>query len=72
MKKNVHTIEQVIRIILGIVLLLLVFVGPKTLWGLLGIILLATGLIRFCPLYRLFGISTCKITPEPDDTEQQN
>ena len=61
MKKNVHTIEQVLRIILGIGILSLIVVGPKTLWGLLGIIPLATGLIRSCPLYTIFGFSTCKV-----------
>ena len=66
MKKNVHTIEQVVRIILGLALLAIVFIGPKTLWGLIGIIPLVTGFIRFCPLYRILGISTCKAAPKQD------
>jgi hypothetical protein len=41
-------------------LLAIVFVGPQTLWGLLGIVPLATGLFRFCPLYLPFGINTCE------------
>jgi hypothetical protein len=60
MSKNVHTIERAIRIIAGIVLLSLVVIGPKTLWGLIGIIPLVTGIFRFCPLYALLGINTCK------------
>ena len=59
MMKNVGTVDKVIRIILGLVLLALVFVGPQTPWGWIGIIPLATGLIGFCPLYSVFGINTC-------------
>ncbi len=56
---NVGTIDQVLRIIAGLVLLSLVFVGPQTLWGLVGIVPLATGLLRRCPAYGLVGIKTC-------------
>jgi Inner membrane protein YgaP-like, transmembrane domain len=55
---NEHAIDRAIRVILGIVLLALVFVGPKTLWGLVGIVPLATGLVGICPLYSLIGVST--------------
>ena len=57
---NVHPIERIIRIVIGLALLSLVFVGPKTLWGLIGLVPLATGLMSSCPLYTLFGISTCR------------
>lgn len=57
--KNVGNVDKVIRIILGLVLIALVFVGPQTPWGWIGIIPLATGLIGFCPLYTVFGINTC-------------
>ena len=56
---NEHNIERAVRVLLGIGLLSLVFVGPKTLWGLIGILPLATGLIGSCPLYTVLGISTC-------------
>ncbi len=56
---NVGTIDRVIRIVVGVALLALVFVGPKTLWGLIGIIPLATGLMRTCPAYSILGISSC-------------
>jgi hypothetical protein len=59
MKKNVGGADRAIRIIAGLVLLSLVFVGPKTLWGLVGLVPLLTGLIGWCPPYSLFGISTC-------------
>ncbi len=60
MKKNIGTVDATIRIILGLVLLSLIFVGPKTLWGLIGIVPLFTGIIRNCPLYPVLGINTNK------------
>jgi len=57
--RNEHTVERVIRVVLGLALLSIVFVGPQTLWGLVGIVLLVTGLTGVCPLYSLLGISTC-------------
>ncbi len=64
--RNVGGIDRVIRIILGIILLSLIlfaFIGPRSQWaylGLLGLLPLITGIFRFCPPYRLFGINTCK------------
>ena len=60
MKVNESGIERVIRIAVGITLLSLVVIGPQTLWGLIGIIPLITGLVGICPLYSILGISTCK------------
>lgn len=54
------TVDRVIRIIVGLGLIAIVFVGPKTPWGWIGLIPLATGLIGWCPAYRLLGISTKK------------
>lgn len=59
MKANVGTIDRIVRIVVGLAILSLVFVGPKTLWGLVGLVPLFTGLARNCPLYSLLGISTC-------------
>ena len=60
-KVNVGSIDRMLRIVLGLVLLALVFVGPKTPWGLIGVVPLVTGLFRTCPLYSLIGIRTCKV-----------
>jgi hypothetical protein len=60
MKKNVGALDRVIRIIIGLGILSLAFVGPKSPWAYLGIIPLATGLLGTCPPYAWFGISTCK------------
>ncbi|MBK8481592.1 MAG: DUF2892 domain-containing protein [Proteobacteria bacterium] len=59
MPKNEHIAERALRIGAGVVLLSLVFVGPKTLWGLIGAVPLLTGLLGSCPIYTLFGMSTC-------------
>lgn len=59
MPKNVGSIDRTLRILVGIGLLSLVFVGPKTLWGLVGLVPLLTGLARFCPAYSLVGATTC-------------
>ena len=59
MKKNVGSIERIIRIVVGGVILSLAFVGPQTPWAYLGIVPLLTGLIGWCPPYAIFGISTC-------------
>lgn len=61
MPRNEGTIDRALRIILGLVLIALVFVGPQTAWGWLGLVPLLTGLVGFCPLYRLLGISTCPV-----------
>lgn len=60
MKQNVHNTERVIRILIGLGLISLVFVGPQTVWGWLGVIPLVTGIIGWCPPYAMLGISTCK------------
>jgi hypothetical protein len=57
--RNEHNVERVLRVLLGIGLISLVFVGPQTMWGWLGLIPLATGLSGVCPLYSVLGINTC-------------
>jgi len=61
MGKNVGTIDRALRIIAGIVLIALVFVGPQTPWGWIGLVPLATALIGWCPAYRLIGMNTCAV-----------
>lgn len=58
-KRNVGTIDRGLRLIIGVGLIALVFVGPKTPWGWVGIIPLATAIIGWCPPYSLLGINTC-------------
>ena len=59
MPRNEGTLDRALRILLGLILLSLVFIGPQTLWGLIGLVPLATGLMGYCPLYQVLGLSTC-------------
>jgi hypothetical protein len=56
MEKNVGTVDRIIRAVGGLGLLSLVFVGPATSWGWIGVVPLATALMGSCPLYQLVGI----------------
>jgi hypothetical protein len=58
MTNNEGTVDRAIRIVLGLALLSMTFVGPHTWFGLVGIVPLATGIVGFCPLYRLLGLRT--------------
>ena len=62
-KTNEGAVDRVLRIVVGIVLLSLTVLGPKTSWGLVGLVPLATGLAGTCPLYSVFGLSTCPAKP---------
>jgi hypothetical protein len=59
MKSNVGSLDRGLRIVLGAVLITLVFVGPKTPFGWIGVIPLVTALLGTCPLYSILGIRTC-------------
>ena len=66
MKANVGTIDKVLRIIVGLVLIAYAIpLGfPKTSWnwvGWIGIVPIATAFMSFCPLYTLLGINTCPL-----------
>jgi len=56
---TVHPAERVIRVLVGLGLISLVFVGPQTPWGWIGIVPILTGASGLCPLYTMLGISTC-------------
>jgi hypothetical protein len=58
---NAGTLDRTIRIALGIALLSLAWVGPQTPLGWVGIVPLLTGVIGFCPAYRVFGVNTCPV-----------
>lgn len=70
MSANVGNIDRAVRFLLGIVLIILPLLNMPAIWSssvlsyssmLVGLILAGTALFRFCPLYRLLGLSTCKI-----------
>jgi hypothetical protein len=59
MKINVGGIDRPLRIIAGIALITLAATGVIGVWGWIGVVPLATGLIGFCPLYKVLGLNTC-------------
>jgi hypothetical protein len=59
MKLNEGVVDRGIRVLVGLVLISLVFVGPQTPWGWIGVVPLVTGIIGWCPAYTLLGINTC-------------
>ncbi len=70
MTANVGSIDRVLRVVLGLILIALPFVSNMALFAsgtatviavVVGLVLIATSAMRFCPLYRIFGIQTCKI-----------
>lgn len=63
--RNVGKADRILRVVVGLVVLGLVAVGPKTPWGWLGLIPLSTGLFGWCPLYSLLGIGTTRPPSQP-------
>lgn len=61
MKPNVGTIDRVLRIALGLVLIGASLLGYIGAWGWIGLLPLATGVFRICPAYWPFGLSTCPV-----------
>jgi len=59
MTKNIHPVERAVRVIAGLVLTSMAFIGPANPWFFLGLIPVATGLMGWCPPYAMLGISTC-------------
>jgi hypothetical protein len=60
---NVGGIDRIVRAVVGLALISLVFVGPQTAWGWIGLVPLATALVGWCPPYALLGINTCRARP---------
>jgi hypothetical protein len=59
---NESPVDRMLRIVIGVTLLTLVFIGPHSPWGWVGVVPLLTGLAGSCPLYTLLHLSTC---PKP-------
>ena len=62
MFKNVGGVDRAVRIVAGLGILSLAFIGPQTAWGYIGLVPLVTGLVGWCPAYLPFGIKTCKVS----------
>ena len=59
MRQNVGTVDRAIRVLAGLALIAASLLGYIGLWGWIGVVLVATGVFRFCPAYLPFGLSTC-------------
>ena len=59
MTSNVGGIDRILRIVVGLVLIGLAATSTVGLWGWIGVVLLVTGAIGWCPPYALLGFSTC-------------
>ncbi|MCW2245003.1 hypothetical protein M2352_000594 [Azospirillum fermentarium] len=59
--QNVGGVDRALRAVVGLVLIALVFVGPQTPWGWIGLVPLLTAVIGFCPAYLPFGLKTCPV-----------
>ena len=59
MKVNLGTVDRLLRLVVGLGLIALVFVGPQTAWGWIGVVPLVTALAGNCPVYSLLGFNTC-------------
>jgi hypothetical protein len=71
MVKNIGTVDRALRILLGVVLLAAPFVSGMALFAagwatalsvVVGLVMLGTATLRFCPLYTLVGVRTCKVS----------
>jgi hypothetical protein len=70
MTANVGGIDRILRIVAGLTLIALAATGVVGAWGYLGVIVLATGVFRFCGAYTLLGINTCPMKPAEEDHAQ--
>jgi len=59
MKCNSGTIDRALRVVAGLALIALAATGVVGMWGYIGVALVATGAIGFCPAYTLLGMNTC-------------
>lgn len=60
MTTNVGNLDRMLRIAVGVILLLLGIFGVIGWWGLIGLLPIATALLRWCPAYSLIGVNTCE------------
>lgn len=59
MTVNIGSADRALRIAVGLLLVIATLMGWIGIWGWLGVVLIATGALRFCPAYSIFGMSTC-------------
>lgn len=56
---NLGSIDRIARLVVGALMIILALTGTIGVWGWLGVILVATALMKFCPIYKVLGVKTC-------------
>jgi len=67
MKRNIGTIDRILRVLVGVVLIALAATGTIGWWGWIGVVPLLTGLMSSCPAYSILGINTCGLKGNKGD-----
>lgn len=60
MTKNIGGVDRILRIVVGLALIAAAATGAIGVWGYIGVVALATGLMGWCPPYAILGFNTCK------------
>jgi len=60
METNIGALDQLLRVLVGLVFIVLIFFGPQTWWGLIGVPIIMIAISGWCPLYSLLGVRTCR------------
>ena len=60
MTRNLGQFDRIARFVLGALLAILALTGTIGIWGYLGLVLVGTGFVNFCPIYKLLGLKTCQ------------
>ena len=60
MTRNLGQFDRIARLVLGALLVLLALTGTIGIWGYLGLVLVGTGFVNFCPIYKVLGLKTCQ------------
>jgi hypothetical protein len=59
MTANTGSLDRIVRLVIGLILIALAIIGVGTPWTWIGIVPAVTGMLGWCPAYRLLGINTC-------------
>ena len=60
MTRNLGQFDRIARLVLGALLVILALTGTIGIWGYLGLVLVGTGFVNFCPIYKVLGLKTCQ------------
>ncbi len=60
LSQNVGSADKIARLVIGGLLIVLAIAGVIGVWGWLGLVLVGTAFMNFCPIYRVFGLKTCQ------------